>query len=45
MSKKDDNKNAYKSWAKSAANVKQNIDYYKKRQKEKQKALLDAMNR
>jgi len=35
MSKKD----AYKQWADSAANVKQNIDIYRKNQKKKNAAL------
>ena len=38
-----DNKDAYKTWAKSAANVSQNIDIYKKNQKKKNAALQKAL--
>ena len=38
-----DNKDAYKQWGKAAANVKQNIDIYKKNQKKKNAALQKAL--
>ena len=39
----DGNKDAYKQWGKAAANVKQNIDIYKKNQKKKNAALQKAL--